>query len=115
MAPALEAYFAEQKETQWVRPPPTANKKPRKLLAAKPKVVAGGKGAPKIIEGAPLVDFRGVTVRYNSHVVFDQLTWVVKEGEKWVVLGGNGTGTANGFKLPRSLVHPCGSRCPLRL
>ena len=38
-------------------------------------------------------------MQYNSHVVFDQLSWVVRPGEKWVVLGGNGTGKSTLVEL----------------
>ena len=48
---------------------------------------------------APLVEFRKLSVRYSSHVVFDALDWVVRPGEKWVVLGGNGTGKSTLVEL----------------
>ena len=55
-------------------------------------------------ERAPLVDFRSVTVQYNAHVVFDNLKWMVREGEKWVVLGGNGQCKPN-HEHARSVAH----------
>ena len=50
-------------------------------------------------EGEPLIDFRGVTVQYGRTVVLDQLKWLVREGEKWMVQGGNGTGKSTVLQL----------------
>lgn len=87
IAPKLEAYFVAQQERQWVKPPP------------RPKPRAEGARPSSDAERAPLVDFKSVTVQYNQHVVFDQLKWMVREGEKWVVLGGNGTGKSTLVEL----------------
>ena len=77
----LEAYFDAQREKQWVKPPPRALQRSKEHPPADEVATS---------ERAPLVDFRSVTVQYNAHVVFDNLKWMVREGEKWVVLGGNG-------------------------
>ncbi len=40
----------------------------------------------------PLVEMRGVTVRYGSTVVLSGLDWVMRRGENWGILGPNGAG-----------------------
>ncbi len=106
MQPLLEAYFEKQKSLEWTRPPP--RQRPA-ITATTPSssttttgisttttatTAAAGAG-----ERAPLVDFRAITIKYNTHVVFDKLSWLVREGEKWVVLGGNGTGKSTVVEL----------------
>jgi len=48
---------------------------------------------------ATIVDFREVTVQYATNKVFDRLRWKVREREKWVVLGGNGSGKSTIIEL----------------
>ena len=40
----------------------------------------------------PVVEMRGVTVRYGRRVVLDALDWSVRKGERWLVSGPNGSG-----------------------
>ena len=88
VAPSLDAYFAAQRAREWSKPLAPRATKPVRARAAKSDA-----------ELASLVDFRSVTIQYNSHVVFDDLRWQVREGEKWVVLGGNGTGKSTLVEL----------------
>merc|ERR1711965_469718 len=60
IAPHLERYFDSQRERVWVKPPPPRPKRARAAVRGSP--AARGSEA----DGAPLVDFRSVTVRYNS-------------------------------------------------
>jgi molybdate transport system ATP-binding protein len=90
MEPMMAAYFQEQKSMEWTRPAP------RKRIPSQESSVEPQRAAEK---RTPLVDFRAITIQYNSHVVFDQLSWMVREGEKWVVLGGNGTGKSTLVEL----------------
>ena len=121
MEPAMQRYFAEQVRNQWVRPVSRPDPVPAPIpvtnlsplphalapapaggVAAAPAAGAGpspsGGGAAGSAAGAGLgaaaavVEFKGVTIQYSSHTVFNNLDWVVREGEKWVVLGGNGAG-----------------------
>jgi len=41
---------------------------------------------------APVIELRGVTVRYGRRVVLDRLDWTVRAGERWLVVGPNGSG-----------------------
>lgn len=38
-------------------------------------------------------------LRYGPVRVFDKFNWTVREGEKWIVVGGNGTGKTTLFDL----------------
>ena len=40
----------------------------------------------------PVVELRGVTVRYGRRAVLDALDWTVRKGERWMVSGPNGSG-----------------------
>ncbi|MBN1837107.1 MAG: ATP-binding cassette domain-containing protein [Spirochaetales bacterium] len=42
--------------------------------------------------GEPLVELRNVTVRYGDTVALRSLTWTMRRGEHWAVLGPNGSG-----------------------
>ena len=42
--------------------------------------------------GQPLVELRDVTVRYGETVALRSLTWTMRRGEHWAVLGANGSG-----------------------
>ena len=96
MAPRLAGYFDAQREKQWVMP---SSPPPRRAQAAAgASAVAGGTAA--VAAGEALIDFRNLRVAYGSHVVFDGgLSWLVREGEKWVVHGGNGTGKSTLVEL----------------
>eukprot|EP00435_Cladocopium_sp_Y103_P020124 s3567_g4.t3 len=54
---------------------------------------------PTVATGEPLVEFKDVTIEYGPVCVFDKLNWTVRESEKWIVLGGNGTGKTTLFDL----------------
>jgi molybdate transport system ATP-binding protein len=49
--------------------------------------------------GDPVVELRGVNVSYGGRKIIKDLTWTVREGERWALLGPNGK-----FKLPIGLV-----------
>ena len=44
------------------------------------------------ISPPPLVELRNVTVRYGSAVILRNITWTVRAGESWALLGPNGSG-----------------------
>lgn len=49
--------------------------------------------------GAPLVEMRGVHVRWGDTVVLDGLDWVMRRGENWAILGPNGAGKSTILEL----------------
>jgi molybdate transport system ATP-binding protein len=57
------------------------------------QAVTGG-AKPSSSEGAAqsIVELRDVTVRYGAAVILNKLTWTVKAGESWALLGPNGSG-----------------------
>jgi molybdate transport system ATP-binding protein len=50
-------------------------------------------------EQCPIVEFRKVHVSYGSTAVLDGLSWTVHAGEKWMILGGNGSGKSTILEL----------------
>ena len=42
--------------------------------------------------GPKLVELRNVTVRYGSNTILNNLSWTVRKGESWALLGPNGSG-----------------------
>ena len=79
---------------------------PRRARAAPGAGAVEGRTAA----GEALIDFRNLRVSYGAHVVFDGgLSWLVREGEKWVVHGGNGTGKSacyNPNPIPKPNPNP---------
>lgn len=77
--------------------PPSASKTPPR---ARPATVwreetPDGRVARRRRDAAkapPVVEMRGVTVRYGDVVVFENLDWTVRRGEKWLLSGPNGCG-----------------------
>lgn len=39
-----------------------------------------------------VIDFRDVTLRYGEHTIFENLSWTVCRGERWALMGRNGSG-----------------------
>ena len=39
-----------------------------------------------------VIDFRNVTLRYGEHTIFENLNWEVFRGERWALMGRNGSG-----------------------
>lgn len=39
-----------------------------------------------------VIDFRNVTLRYGEHTIFESLNWKVCRGERWALMGRNGSG-----------------------
>lgn len=49
-------------------------------------------GRRRSVNGTPLIQMRGLTVRYGDRVVLCGLDWTVRGGENWAVSGPNGSG-----------------------
>ncbi len=54
--------------------------------------ISGNNIATNSDASEPVIELRGVTVRYGRRVVLDQLDWTVYAGERWLVAGANGSG-----------------------
>jgi molybdate transport system ATP-binding protein len=53
---------------------------------------AARESAAEPSDSRPLVEFRDVTVRYGATVALRDLSWTMRRGEHWAVLGPNGSG-----------------------
>ncbi|HWH69097.1 MAG TPA: ATP-binding cassette domain-containing protein, partial [Candidatus Sulfotelmatobacter sp.] len=58
----------------------------KRLASARPNLKVAPAGA------APLVELRNVAVRYGTTTILSDLTWCVRPGESWALLGPNGSG-----------------------
>jgi molybdate transport system ATP-binding protein len=52
----------------------------------------GGRQAQHKGKAETLVDLRNTSVRYGDVLVLDKLSWVMKRGENWAIVGPNGSG-----------------------
>jgi len=53
-----------------------------------------------------VLDLQGVTIRRGTTTILDGLTWTVREGERWVVLGRNGAGKTTMLQVAAGRMHP---------
>lgn len=53
-----------------------------------------------------VIEFAGVSVVRDGKRILDDLTWTVREGERWVILGPNGAGKTTLMRLAGALIHP---------
>ncbi len=49
--------------------------------------------------GPPIVELRDVTIRYGERTVLNRLSWIIREGDNWAVIGGNGAGKSTLIEL----------------
>ncbi|AEE45853.1 ABC transporter ATP-binding protein [Cellulomonas fimi] len=53
-----------------------------------------------------VLDLQAVTIRRGSTTILDQVSWTVREGERWVVLGRNGAGKTTMLQVASGRMHP---------
>jgi iron complex transport system ATP-binding protein len=53
-----------------------------------------------------VLDLQGVTIRRGTATILDGITWRVREGERWVVLGRNGAGKTTLLQVASGRLHP---------
>lgn len=46
-----------------------------------------------------LVDFKNVTVKFGEKIILDNISWQLKDGENWAILGHNGAGKSTLLQL----------------
>ena len=50
-------------------------------------------------EGGEILSFRNVCIRYGRRTILEDLTWSVREGERWALTGQNGSGKSTLLSL----------------
>ncbi|AEI12400.1 MULTISPECIES: ABC transporter ATP-binding protein [Cellulomonas] len=53
-----------------------------------------------------VLDLQDVTIRRGTTTILDQVSWTVREGERWVVLGRNGAGKTTLLQVASGRMHP---------
>jgi iron complex transport system ATP-binding protein len=53
-----------------------------------------------------VLELAEVTVRRGDALLLDRVTWIVKEGERWVVLGSNGAGKTTLLQVAAAQMYP---------
>ena len=53
-----------------------------------------------------VLELADVSVVRSGHLLLDQVTWSVAEGERWVVLGPNGAGKTTLLQVAAAQIHP---------
>ena len=53
-----------------------------------------------------VLDLQGVTIRRGTTTILDGVSWTVREGERWVVLGRNGAGKTTLLQVASGRMHP---------
>jgi len=53
-----------------------------------------------------VLDLQSVTIRRGTTTILDEVTWTVREGERWVVLGRNGAGKTTLLQVAAGQMHP---------
>ncbi|HYG93769.1 MAG TPA: ABC transporter ATP-binding protein [Nocardioides sp.] len=53
-----------------------------------------------------VLELAEVTVRRGDATLLDRITWVVKDGERWVVLGANGSGKTTLMQVASAQLYP---------
>jgi iron complex transport system ATP-binding protein len=53
-----------------------------------------------------VLDLQGVSIRRGAKTILDTVTWQVRDGERWVVLGRNGAGKTTLLQIAAGRMHP---------
>lgn len=53
-----------------------------------------------------VLDLQDVSIRRGTTTILDRLSWTVREGERWVVLGRNGAGKTTVLQVAAGQMHP---------
>lgn len=53
-----------------------------------------------------VLDLQDVSIRRGTTMILDRLSWTVREGERWVVLGRNGAGKTTVLQVASGRMHP---------
>ena len=79
------------------------------------KTIAGETKKPSPDFGKDaIIEMRNVSICYGQHTILDSLNWTVRRGEKWSLLGKNGTGKSTLLSLVCA-DNPQGYACDISL
>lgn len=59
-----------------------------------------------------VLELHNVTVRRAEKNIIDDVTWQVKDNERWIVLGHNGAGKTTLIQLASARMHPTQEQPP---
>ena len=59
-----------------------------------------------VVPMTDVLDLQAVTIRRGTTTILDEVTWTVREGERWVVLGRNGAGKTTLLQVASGRMHP---------
>jgi len=71
---------------------PQVSRKPPLASQSRPPSSTTGQAAATTASARPLIELHNVSISYGSRTIFRDLSWAVREGERWVVSGPNGSG-----------------------
>ena len=60
-----------------------------------------------------VLDLQDVTIRRGTTTILDHVSWTVREGERWVVLGRNGAGKTTLLQVASGRMHPTSGNAQL--
>lgn len=60
-----------------------------------------------------VLDLQDVTIRRGTTTILDGVSWRIREGERWVVLGRNGAGKTTLLQVASGRMHPTGGAAEL--
>jgi molybdate transport system ATP-binding protein len=49
--------------------------------------------------GTPIVEMKGIAIRYGSRTILEDFYWTIRQGERWALTGRNGSGKTTLFSL----------------
>ncbi|MFP4071804.1 MAG: ATP-binding cassette domain-containing protein [Desulfovibrionales bacterium] len=70
---------------------------------------------PPVRSGKELIRLQRATVSFQGTVVLDEITWTLRKGEHWALLGPNGSGKTTLLKLLMGMVQATSEHAVLRL
>lgn len=63
---------------------------------------------PSVVRVPAVIQLRAVRLVRDERVILDDVNWKVSSGERWVVLGSNGSGKTSMVRIAALMLHPSG-------
>lgn len=55
---------------------------------------------------SPALELRNISLHRDATVILDNVTWMVRPGEHWIILGANGSGKTSLMRIAALYLHP---------